>query len=89
MNGTNGYNCEAVNGICPCKTNFAGALCKECAESYYGFPECKACQCNKLGSINNDCDVISGNCTCLSNWGGAQCERCKDGYYNEPTCSCK
>ena len=26
---------------CPCKNNFGGDFCKECAQGFYNFPECK------------------------------------------------
>ena len=26
---------------CPCKENFAGEFCDQCAPGYYNFPECK------------------------------------------------
>ena len=25
---------------CPCKENFAGEFCDQCAEGYFNFPEC-------------------------------------------------
>ena len=25
---------------CPCKENFGGAFCDECAEGFFNFPEC-------------------------------------------------
>jgi hypothetical protein len=40
LNGTTGYHCEATDGKCPCKENFAGDFCKECAEGYFSYPEC-------------------------------------------------
>ena len=32
---------------CPCLENFAGAFCDECAEGYFGFPNCS---CKNLNS---------------------------------------
>ena len=26
---------------CPCLENYSGAFCNECAEGYFGFPECE------------------------------------------------
>lgn len=48
-----------------------------------------ACECNPLGSLNDNCDVISGNCTCKNNYGGRTCSICEDGYYNYPLCTCE
>lgn len=88
MNGTNGYHCESTNGKCPCKQNFGGDYCKTCAVGYYGLPECNACECNAVGSVNDVCDFNSGQCLCNSNFDGKQCDRCKNGYFNYPSCLC-
>lgn len=69
--------------------NFGGSFCKICAGGYYNYPECKACECNQLGSLNNDCDLVSGQCLCNINFDGKQCDRCKDGYFDYPHCSCE
>ena len=49
----------------------------------YGFPNCRACQCNEHSS---SCDPVSGVCTnCKDNTGGPSCNLCADGYYGDAT----
>ncbi|XP_039610679.1 laminin subunit alpha-3-like isoform X3 [Polypterus senegalus] len=33
--------CEDGSGICFCKPNYSGKNCNQCAEGYYGFPQCQ------------------------------------------------
>ena len=39
------------------------------------------CDCNDIGSINEDCDQIDGQCKCINNVSGRTCDRCKPGYW--------
>ncbi|CAH2284950.1 laminin subunit alpha-3 [Pelobates cultripes] len=32
--------CEEGSGICYCKPNFRGVNCEQCADGYFGFPDC-------------------------------------------------
>lgn len=43
--GSNGFSCKAYGGQCSCKPNVIGRQCTECKAGYYGFPNCKKCQC--------------------------------------------
>lgn len=85
MNGTTGYHCEATDGKCPCKPNFGGDFCKECAPGHYGYPACKPCECELIGSLSNTCDVDSGQCECKPGYSGQHCNECKHGFYNTET----
>ena len=38
---------------CPCKENFAGAFCNECAEGYFNFPECTRKINHGINQLNN------------------------------------
>lgn len=40
VNGTQGQVCEVGGGQCPCKPNFDGFNCDQCAYGYYNFPSC-------------------------------------------------
>jgi len=43
INGTLDQVCDAGGGQCPCKPNFDGFNCDQCAYGYYDFPRC-TCQ---------------------------------------------
>jgi hypothetical protein len=34
-------SCTTTNGICLCRHGFSGETCNQCAEGYYGFPDCQ------------------------------------------------
>lgn len=38
--GTSGRVCGPTGDQCPCKPNYTGAKCDQCAQGYYGFPNC-------------------------------------------------
>ncbi len=38
--GTKDGLCEANGNQCPCKDNYAGAKCDQCARGFYNFPQC-------------------------------------------------
>uniref|UniRef100_A0A8C4RY97 Laminin subunit alpha-3 n=1 Tax=Erpetoichthys calabaricus TaxID=27687 RepID=A0A8C4RY97_ERPCA len=93
--------CEDGSGICFCKPNYSGKNCNQCAEGYYGFPQCQripiypttspsaghivACNCNTAGTIPAVCD-FSGRCLCRPEVEGPLCDRCHVGLYNFPVC---
>lgn len=85
FNGTDGNLCEAENGRCPCKENFAGDFCDRCAEGYYG-PDCLPCECDPTGSVHNVCDANTGQCLCNPSFDDKHCDSCKDGYHSYPSC---
>ena len=41
VNGTQGDVCEVGGGQCPCKPQYQGTNCDQCAYGYYGFPDCQ------------------------------------------------
>ena len=40
--GSDGIGCGKFHGRCTCKPNFSGAKCEQCAEGYFGFPNCQS-----------------------------------------------
>lgn len=55
------------------------------------FNKCKACMCDKSGSVNDaKCDpvtdpslgLIAGRCHCKPLVEGQRCDRCQNGYFN-------
>lgn len=43
--GSASFECEKFGGQCTCKENIIGRQCTACKSGYYGFPECKPCNC--------------------------------------------
>ena len=42
---------------------------------------CKPCNCNLIGSLNNNCDQSNGQCVCVQGVTGRRCDRCSSEYY--------
>jgi laminin, alpha 3/5 len=77
-NGTNTsllLECAPMGGQCACKQNVIGRQCTECKTGYWGFPECKKCECGQCET----CDQTSGVCSALPNT--TNCE-CISGHWN-------
>lgn len=55
---------------------------------------CVACNCDSIGSIDEDCNESSGQCKCIDNVTGRSCNQCEAGYWGLHTqnqcveCSC-
>ena len=88
--------CDKNNGTCHCLDLFTGEswngrTCNECADEYFGFPNCTKCLCNNTYTLDhtNLCDKTDGTCKCMSGYGGNHCNNCADGYFNFPTCKGK
>ncbi|XP_054701379.1 laminin subunit alpha-5 [Grus americana] len=57
--GARGSQCEPFGGQCPCKSNVIGRECSRCATGYWGFPNCRPCDCG-----TRLCDEVTGQCIC-------------------------
>ncbi|XP_074203650.1 laminin subunit alpha-5 isoform X2 [Camelus bactrianus] len=57
--GATGSTCEAFGGQCPCRAHVIGRDCSRCATGYWGFPNCRPCDCG--GRL---CDELTGQCIC-------------------------
>jgi laminin, alpha 3/5 len=67
--------CAPLGGQCSCKPNIIGRQCTECKTGYWGFPECKKCECGECQA----CDQTSGACSTLPNTTNCECTR---GHWN-------
>ncbi|XP_068120602.1 laminin subunit alpha-5 [Hyperolius riggenbachi] len=78
-------SCDIETGQCTCKPNIMGRRCEKCAPGFYGYPNCKSCDCNRAGTEASICDPLSGQCLCKENVEGPTCDRCRLGtFYLDP-----
>ena len=47
-----------------CKNNVVGRQCDRCAPGFYGYPNCRPCDCNEAGTEEDVCDSFTGQCLC-------------------------
>ena len=61
------------SGQCTCIENVSGRQCDMCRPGFWGFPQCRSCQCN--GNADT-CNPLTGKCeNCRDNTDGDFCER--------------
>ncbi|KAJ8920580.1 hypothetical protein NQ315_004719 [Exocentrus adspersus] len=81
--GSVNLQCDRLQGRCNCKPGYEGEKCNKCTFAYSGYPYCKKCNCNLLGTVGiacngDDCDCTSqGSCRCKDNVQGLKCDTCK------------
>ncbi|XP_061781861.1 laminin subunit alpha-5 isoform X2 [Nerophis lumbriciformis] len=79
-------NCDTLSGQCRCKNNVVGRQCDRCASGFYGYPNCRPCDCNEAGTEERVCDSYTGQCLCKENVQGSRCDRCRVGTFHlDPT----
>ncbi|XP_051518234.1 laminin subunit alpha-5 [Myxocyprinus asiaticus] len=79
-------SCDTHNGQCRCKNNIVGRQCDRCAPGFYGYPNCRPCDCNEAGTEIDVCDSVTGRCLCKENVEGSRCDQCKLGTFHlDPT----
>lgn len=65
--------CSTFGGKCDCRDNVIGRQCNRCKTGYFGFPNCRQCDCP-----TGNCDDVTGDCVSPPNSENSQC---LDGYY--------
>ncbi|NWI21159.1 LAMA5 protein, partial [Crypturellus soui] len=70
--GARGSQCEPFGGQCPCKPNVIGRQCSRCATGYWGFPNCRPCDCGA-----RLCDEVTGRCICPPHTLKPECVVCE------------
>ncbi|XP_037629113.1 laminin subunit alpha-5 isoform X3 [Sebastes umbrosus] len=79
-------NCDTLSGQCRCKDNVVGRQCDRCAPGFYGYPNCRPCDCNEAGTEEEVCDSFTGRCLCKENVQGSRCDQCRVGTFHlDPT----
>jgi laminin, alpha 3/5 len=71
--GSISFECEPFGGQCQCKANIIGRQCEACKTGYYGFPDCKLCDCPSTAL----CKVDTGECICPPRVTGERCDQCE------------
>ncbi|XP_043080700.1 laminin subunit alpha-5 isoform X1 [Puntigrus tetrazona] len=78
--------CDTHNGQCRCRNNIVGRQCDRCSPGFYGYPNCRPCDCSEAGTEKDVCDSFSGRCLCKENVEGSRCDQCKLGTFHlDPT----
>ncbi|KAM6924368.1 laminin subunit alpha-5 [Xenentodon cancila] len=79
-------SCDTSSGQCRCKSNIVGRQCDRCATGFYGYPDCRPCNCNEAGTEEEVCDSFTGQCLCKENIQGSRCDQCRIGTFHlDPT----
>ena len=90
IQGSKSYECESFGGQCPCKPNVIGRQCTRCKTGFYGFPDCKQCNCPSTAY----CHPRTGKCICPPKVTGDKCDQCMihtygyDQYLGCEECDC-
>lgn len=72
IDGSKSFECEQFGGQCQCKPNIVGRMCEACKTGFYGFPECKPCDCPSTAI----CEKQTGECICPPRVMGEKCDKC-------------
>uniref|UniRef100_A0A8C9UHH5 Laminin subunit alpha 5 n=1 Tax=Serinus canaria TaxID=9135 RepID=A0A8C9UHH5_SERCA len=70
--GARGSQCQPFGGQCPCRPNVIGRQCSRCATGYWGFPNCRPCDCG-----SRLCDEVTGQCICPPHTLKPECVVCE------------
>ncbi|XP_071537849.1 laminin subunit alpha isoform X2 [Panulirus ornatus] len=79
-------NCAEGSGQCECRPEYLPPYCDACNDGYYDYPDCKPCDCHRIGTVGGICEVGGGKCPCKDNYDGQNCDQCASNYYNFPEC---
>lgn len=84
--GSLSFECEKFGGQCECRPNIIGRQCKACKTGYYGFPDCKPCNCPSTAY----CEPATGECICPKHVTGERCDQCEPLTYGyDPIIGCE
>ncbi|XP_012267208.2 laminin subunit alpha [Athalia rosae] len=85
VDGSTSFACATFGGQCPCKPNVIGRQCEICKTGYYGYPDCRPCDCPSI--VN--CAPETGECICPPNVSGERCDQCRPRTYGfDPIIGC-
>lgn len=88
--GSTSFECDPFGGQCQCKPNIIGRQCDACRTGFFGFPDCKPCDCPSKSL----CEKETGACICAPHVIGEKCDQCEpysfafDQYFGCEACNC-
>lgn len=77
VEGSTSFECEKFGGQCHCKPNIIGRRCNLCKTGFFGFPNCRPCNCPSTAL----CEQETGACICPPHVTGERCDKCEVGTY--------
>lgn len=84
--GSTSFECEPFGGQCQCKPNVIGRQCDACRTGFYGFPDCKPCDCPATAL----CEKETGACICPPRVRGDRCNECEEFTFGfDPIIGCE
>ena len=54
MEGSSDHSCAKIGGQCKCKENIMGRQCTRCKPGFFGYPDCKECNCPPTATCNEE-----------------------------------
>ncbi|GBM25676.1 Laminin subunit alpha, partial [Araneus ventricosus] len=84
--GALSFECQEFGGACECKPHVIGRTCSQCRTGYFGFPNCKPCDCPSTAY----CQPVTGQCICPPRVTGDRCDACVPYTYGfDPIIGCE
>jgi len=84
--GSLSHECDPHGGQCQCRPNVIGRRCDACKTGYFGFPDCKSCNCPSVAT----CETTTGECICPPRVVGTNCDQCEPMTYGfDPIIGCE
>jgi len=84
--GSLSHECDPYGGQCQCRPHVIGRRCDACKTGYFGFPDCKSCDCPSAAT----CETATGECICPPRVVGKDCDQCEPMTYGfDPIIGCE
>lgn len=84
--------CGQEDGQCACKEHVVGGRCDGCDPGYWNIHSatgCDPCNCDPIGSLDNECHLRTGACRCRPGVAGQRCDTCAPHHWGFGLEGCK